>query len=696
MIEGSRRRAHRDKARLYVFHGRPLRPGVKLADTALFEDDEWPMAPAALQKQQRGLTLRFNTITASYTEPLRHLAYTALSGDLPADEPRPTIGSIVTMYYNIAVFFRWAEDNHGGRPLSLLSPDQLLLYQRHLLEAYPSPTRRHALRAAVAYLWRYRASVGEHALRFDPRTLSGWKEPYAPVGENKIARIPEEVHGPLLVWAMRFVDDFSDDILQAVEKWEALRQRGPRRRSPAGNNLRNLTRFLDTAYAEGRPLPGFNGELSYVALARTIGCNRRALDDHTQLLERAVQALGVSDYSYLGIDVRGRLDGEPWSQGFSLDPARDDSLTVMTQMLQAACYVVIAFLSGMRDSEVKHLRAGCLETRLDHDGTPYRWLVSSLAFKGEDDPSGVPATWVVGGPAARAISVLERVHRERARGRTDYLFAPIKSGPGAGSSGRRGNIAMTSAGTNRQLNRFVTWVNQYCAERHRPDAIPMIDSQPWRLSTSQFRRTLAWYIARRPGGSIAGAIAYRHHSIQMFEGYAGTSDSGFRGEVEAEAAIARGEELLAIIDQNDHTRLSGPSAEEAERRLSTMQDDPRFAGTVTTDRKRFLRIVTRYAPAVYPGKYVTCVYAHEKALCRAGVSDTESTPDLSNCKPLTCRNVALSPANREAWRNELQELNELLEQGHLLPPALEMRLRQRQEQVRRLLTTGEIPSDSSD
>lgn len=31
----------------------------------------------------------------------------------------------------------------------------------------------------------------------------------------------------------------------------------------------------------------------------------------------------------------------------------------------------------------------------------------------------------------------------------------------------------------------------------------------------------------------------------MFEGYAGTSDSGFRAEVEAEQALARGEHLLA-------------------------------------------------------------------------------------------------------------------------------------------------------
>ena len=147
--------------------------------------------------------------------------------------------------------------------------------------------------------------------------------------------------------------------------------------------------------------------------------------------------------------------------------------------------------------------------------------------------------WIVGESAARAIGVLERIHRERARGRTDWLFAPIKSG--AAASGRGENDAMTLAGTNLQINRFVSWVANYCAAQGRVDGIPDVDGKPWRLSTRQFRRTLAWYIARRPGGSIAGAIAYRHHSVQMFEGYAGTSASGFRAEVEAEEALARGD-----------------------------------------------------------------------------------------------------------------------------------------------------------
>jgi STAS domain len=64
--------------------------------------------------------------------------------------------------------------------------------------------------------------------------------------------------------------------------------------------------------------------------------------------------------------------------------------------------------------------------------------------------------------------------------------------------------------------------------------VTVIAAQPfwlrWRddagRATRQFRRPLAWHIARRPGGVIAGALPYRHHAIHLFEGYAGTSDSG--------------------------------------------------------------------------------------------------------------------------------------------------------------------------
>lgn len=673
-----------------VLHGRPLRPGAALRDTAQFVDDDWPLAPAALQGQQRGLTLRFNTVPAAYRHSLKSLTYTLLSGPLPPDEPRPNVTSVVTTFYNVAVFLRWLAPNHDNALISYADASTLLQYQTHLLSEYRSATRRRALRSGVAFLWRFRAGLGDGALTIDPRTLPGWKERYTPVAENTTARIPEEVHSRVLVWAIRFVDDFADDILGAIQQWHRLRTQ---QRTPMkwGENAEVIPRRIRAALVAGRPLPGFNGSVNVNALSRTWNCNRRALDEYVDEIAAAAQILGVSDYASLDAPITGRIGNESWIEGIALDPARDDSLTALTQMLQAACYIVIAFLSGMRDSEVKHLRRGCCRAHQDRNGTPYRWTVTSRAFKGENDPTGVPATWVIGKPAARAIHVLESLHLARSHDHSDWLFAPVQVGPGAGSGGRRGNTAMTTAGTNRQLNRFVSWVDAYCRDHGRADTIPAVNGRPWKLSTRQFRRTLAWYIARRPGGSIAGAIAYRHHSIQMFEGYAGTSDSGFRAEVEAEQALARGEHLLALIDRHEHSRLTGPAADEAERRLEEMNAQPGFAGTVTTDRKRFLRMLSMHGPEVYPGKYATCIYDHRTALCRRTASEAVP-PEHTNCKPLTCRNVALTADNRQAWIDELATLEADLASRPMLPPALESQLHGRRAQILKLLeSTKESP-----
>ncbi|WP_145940856.1 hypothetical protein [Corynebacterium glyciniphilum] len=666
---------------VYVLHARPLRPGTDITETARYADDEWPLAPAAIQGQQRGLTLRFNTVTDVYQEALKKFAYTGLSGDLPFDEERPSIGTIVSHYYNLAVFLRWLTEHHKSPRLDGISEEILRSYQQYILTTYRSATRRNMLRSAVVFLWRYRCGLGPDALSFDPRLINGWKERYAAPAENTTPRIPEEVHSRLLIWSLRFVDNFAEDILQAISIWDRRRQRSAGASGPRGTALKNLQEFLAKSRKEHQPLPGVNGNLNTIALSRIIGCDRSVITRHIDQVSETISIVGVSDYAALGVDVTGHLEAAPWIEGVSLDPARDDSLTVLTQMLQAACYILVAFLSGMRDSEVKHLRTGCCQTHLGGDGQPYRWTVTSRAFKGEQDPTGVTATWVIGGPAARAISVLERVHQQRGHGHTDWLFAPVKTGPGTGSAGRGGNPAMTSAGSNRQLNRFIAWVNSYCDRRNRNDPIPDVDGKPWVLSTAQFRRTLAWYIARRPGGSIAGAIAYRHHSIQMFEGYAGTSESGFRAEVEAEEALARGEELLALIDRNEHTELAGPAAGEARRRLEAMQHNPAFLGTVSTDRHRFLRLITHNGPSVYPGKYVTCVYTKERALCRSASPDPEDVPDMSNCKPLTCRNVALTGENIKTWREELHKLDGILASPGLLPPALGARLTTRREKV---------------
>ena len=133
----------------------------------------------------------------------------------------------------------------------------------------------------------------------------------------------------------------------------------------------------------------------------------------------------------------------------------------------------------------------------------------------------------------------------------------------------------------------------------------------------------------------------------MFEGYAGTSESGFRGEVEAEQTLQRGEWLFAMIENHEHHDLresSRPRGAKPARQTPTQHRLPRqrdhrppAAGQTHAQRR----------PTHLLGHFVTCVYNPEKALCRRQLTgdDGQSIPDLSSCEPLRCRNVALTAQN---------------------------------------------------
>lgn len=169
-------------------------------------------------------------------------------------------------------------------------------------------------------------------------------------------------------------------------------------------------------------------------------------------------------------------------------------------------------------------------------------------------------------------------------------------------------------------------------------------------------------------------MAYRHHRVQMFEGYAGTSASGFRAEVEAEDAIARGEQLCDLITSHGHHQLTGPAAAEAETRLTGLERHVRFDGKVITDTRRLKRIMDRHDPRIYPGQYVTRIYNPDRALCRR-TADANG-PSLPDCQPLACRNVALDSGNIAALTGHRTHLEHALQDSGLIAPYVRHRLQE--------------------
>jgi hypothetical protein len=69
-------------------------------------------------------------------------------------------------------------------------------------------------------------------------------------------------------------------------------------------------------------------------------------------------------------------------------------------------------------------------------------------------------------------------------------------------------------------------------------------TDPPHTASAERSRTVAWHIAHQPFGVVAGKIQYKHAQVAIFEGYAGSSASGFRAEIEDERQLARLETFL--------------------------------------------------------------------------------------------------------------------------------------------------------
>ncbi|MCC0097618.1 hypothetical protein K7B10_23100 [Streptomyces flavotricini] len=665
-----------------VLTGRPLRPEARLEQTSRFADGIWVLDPAWLRADRKPMTLNFTGLPQPLAVTAKHLCHALLTEDLPAGEPPLSIDSIRTYFSCLHAFLMWVHAR--GRPLAELNGDDLDAYHHHVvgLRLCPSSTRRY--RRAVRMLWAYRTRLPHH-LTEDPVRRPVWqalaRAHSSHAAENRTDRISEPVLGPLLIWAMRWVEDFSDDVLQARDERDRIDAR-----SPAGPDpLTALDGLLADYRRRGQPLPAAPPRLgtgskdpvpSTAFLARLLGYpeDRMKKGQARRVIAGAARELGVDTDCYLSQPARGLLDGRPWADGISYYETGK-----LEKLLHIACWIVIAYLSGMRDSEIKHLKRGCLILQRTPDGTVYRHRLHSLAFKGEN-AHGVPAAWIVTAPVARAIAVLERLQPDN----QPYLFTFLPSSHHHRQSPTPGAV-FDSNTTNTGITALIGWINAYCARHSRPDGIPTTQGRLPHLTTRQFRRTLAWFIARHPGGTIAGALQYRHQRIQMFEGYAGTSTSGFRDEVEAEEALTRGQVLADMAADPDRPRLTGPAGVEAEARLTALAQYAVFDGKVVTDEARLRRIIARHDPHLYPGRFLTCVYNPDRALCRPATTSPD-IPAMADCQPLACRNTALTPDNHRAVTEHMAELTASLADGDRLAPYLRHRLTEQHTATEAFLT----------
>jgi hypothetical protein len=251
---------------------------------------------------------------------------------------------------------------------------------------------------------------------------------------------------------------------------------------------------------------------------------------------------------------------------------------------------------------VRELAPDCAFTEPGDDGR-IRYKIRGRVLKGRK-LSGDEAEWVVLDIVHRAIAVLRELNDD-----PTHLF---------GYWTRLNTYALLK-GISARLNLFRDHVNELFStpsEAFIPNqpgapgggsnAGLHADGVPWRLSTSQCRRTLAWHIAHQPFGIVAGSRQYQHAELTVFEGYAGTSASGFAAEVASEQAVAKLDYVEDLYrDWNDGKHSSGGATKRVDAEFERIRRDlGDLPGTVASPAR--LRTMLRHlTKTLHPGPSTT-------------------------------------------------------------------------------------------
>jgi hypothetical protein len=186
---------------------------------------------------------------------------------------------------------------------------------------------------------------------------------------------------------------------------------------------------------------------------------------------------------------------------------------------------------------------------------------------------------------------------------------------------------------------------------------PLSEGEPWRWMARQLRRTIAWYIATEPFGTVAGMRQFGHIREVTFQGYAGSPEGGFRDQVERMRAIGQMRDILDMYeDVQQDARLGGPTGARLEKEFALIAGQLRALPGKVVDEARLLGMLKTVAKEVYPGLINDCFFDAATALClkKAG-RETDERPLFAQCDWEKCPNSCFWRKHRAALKLSLDE-----------------------------------------
>jgi hypothetical protein len=668
-----------------VLGGLTLKPATDLTALSRFGDDRWTLSPAIPRENaQRGEQVLDFTIIADPAQRLtaKEYLWARLHGRAKSAHRKPLSPTTARASLRYLLrFMRFVEERTGSFTMAAVDQPLLDAYLAFLRKAVRQSNNEIGRIIEVALDLNARASH----LTLGPFGCRPWNgRPASHVAgcattsatqENRTPRIPEPVIAALLKWAFKYVDVFANDIFAARAELDKLEQGTDPAITPDTPGLRQaLLAYIGRRCVEGRGIPittdptGWErvidpatGEpepaLNFPLIALQLRCSKQTVLDGTNhvrpTLLQAIKRLGPE---IGGLDTPISPDpetGQPWRPRFD-----KRSLQKEEKMLQAACFIICAYFTGMRDSEVQAMEAGCYVVGRSADGIIERHIIKSRYYK-NFGRRPIRAEWVTLASVGRAVATIEKLTKQQRRDRNSTGLWQVLGTKSA-------DARYLSTSTTQIVNGFGEHLDSMFGTPESP-VIPRIDGKPWHFTVRQFRRTIAWYIANRPFGTVAGKIQYKHASIAMFEGYAGQSTSGFRREVDQERALGQLDDIVEHYeDFRRGLKPTGPASArilgEFERVQAELDD---FPGRIA-DHKRLKAMLAHLARTLHVGILNDCFFEPATALCldRSGTKD-RTAPVLSHCSPDRCPNSCITQRHLPPWEASIGEADNLLNDKRL-------------------------------
>ncbi|MFG2569261.1 integrase [Streptomyces sp. NPDC048567] len=670
-----------------------------------YGEDVWSMGPLTDNPGDSVHKINLKRCPASLRSEFRRLIWVLINGEL-----RPTYvqergfqnrgrDGVISMRDCILQWMKFARwlDRQGVPQLSDCTMEH---WKAYAAARTSGCTRDHALTVLrwLSDLWAFdQLSVSPCGITQPPWESEGIDD-YLPAakreagGENKTEPLDPTVIGPLLTWSIRLVEDFSDDILAAWAERRRMHARVKATPTTRGG-LAAVKNYLQPLVDSGALLPatvsrkhGITLAHHYVAAVTGASWNQV----HAFVTRRGLRALAARQPgpSPMQIPVMGRIEGRPWREFMDYEET-----PILVRHLATAAAIVILYLTGMRPQEAQSLRSGCCpDPEPNEDGSMPRHLIRSHHFKNVRDSDGhhvsageeraVP--WVAITPVVNAIRVLERIVPKG-----ELLFSSTHHDV---VSQRKHHGALKRASLGRRVENLVSWINQE-ATAQGLDAQMVPEDPHGNLGLSRLRRTLAWHIARRPGGLVALAIQYGHMRTALdartSSGYGNRERRGFHGELDVETALAAAQTAARLRDAAAAgEKISGPAARRA---LIGATSIPSFEGALTTP-KAAAKFLARDGLVLFdnPDAFLICAFKRDTALCDPDPGAT--APNQFACQ-LGCGNAVRTDSDAQAAREHADRLDA---RAALMPQPLGDRLRLTAARFRALADAHDSAAQSAE